>query len=265
MTDFSKRIVYSVPTMSDTTVARGQIYKEEGGMKLSMDVYSPRGLQVDAHLPVVFFVHGGPIPSDMMPPTQWGIFQSYGELAAASGFIGVTFNHRLFGRTDHDRSESDVRAAIDYVQSHAREMHADARRISLWIFSGGGTHLSWVLRQPPQGLRCAIAFYAALDARPFLPANADSATMAAVERLSAVCQINKDIAGLPLFIARAGLDTPQLNQGIDGFVAAALSFNMTINISNHARGRHGFDYLDDDDRSREIIIDAIEFLRRHAK
>jgi poly(3-hydroxybutyrate) depolymerase len=250
--------------MSDCAVTRGLTYREENGAKLSMDVYAPSGVDSTAQLPAVMFVHGGPIPADMTPPTQWGIFQSYGELAAASGFIGVTFNHRLFGQTEYDRSQSDVRVAIEYVQSHARDLHVDPQRIAMWIFSGGGPHLSWVLRKPPKGLLCALAFYAILDARPFLPANADLVAVAAVEQLSAVCQINRE-SDLPLFIARAGLDMPQINQGIDAFVASALGNNMTINISNHAHGRHGFDYLDDDARTRSIIVDAIEFLQRNTK
>jgi len=28
---------------------------------------------------------------------DWGVYVSYGQLAAATGFVGVTFNHRLTG------------------------------------------------------------------------------------------------------------------------------------------------------------------------
>jgi dipeptidyl aminopeptidase/acylaminoacyl peptidase len=60
-----------------------------------MDVYRPREIGPDVRLPAIVFVPGGPIPRDMLPPREWGFFISYGELAAASGFAGVTFNHRL--------------------------------------------------------------------------------------------------------------------------------------------------------------------------
>lgn len=36
-----------------------------------------------------------------------------------------------------------------------------------------------------------------------------------------------------------------------------------IDLMNHAEGRHGFDILDDDPRSEQIIRHTIEFLRDH--
>src|ERR1044072_3902641 len=93
--DLSKRIVYSADGMREVRVRRDVVYKRDTGTELSMNIYAPERLSGDARLPAVFFVHGGPIPAQMMPPTQWGVFASYGELAAACAMVGVTFNHRL--------------------------------------------------------------------------------------------------------------------------------------------------------------------------
>jgi acetyl esterase/lipase len=264
MIDFGKRIVYSIDGMQQVTT-RNVIYKSEGDSKLLMNVYMPPTLAGEARLPVVLFVHGGPIPADMLPPTDWGIYQSYGELVAASGFIGVTFNHRLFSQADYARSQSDVVAAIEYVRSHAKELHVDADRLALWVYSGGGPHLSWVLRDRPKGLRCALAFYSLLDMRPFLPANADANAVTAVERISAAAQVKEFGASLPMFIARAGLDVLTINQGIDKFISESLSANLNIEVMNHPGGRHSFDMLDDDDRSKEIIASAVAFLQVQLK
>ena len=38
---------------------------------------------------------------------------------------------------------------------------------------------------------------------------------------------------------------------------------MDIDLLNHASGHHAFDMVDDNDRSRDIIVRTIEFLRRH--
>ena len=108
--DLSKRIVHRVDGMRDVRVHRNLVYKHDAGAELKTSVYAPAGLAGDARVPAVLFVHGGPIPADFMPPTQWGIFVSYGELIAACGLIGVTFNHRLFALTDYERSQSDVAA-----------------------------------------------------------------------------------------------------------------------------------------------------------
>jgi hypothetical protein len=48
---------------------------------------------------------------------------------------------------------------------------------------------------------------------------------------------------------------------IDRFVNEALSANLSIELMNHPLGQHGFDILDPDARSREILARTIEFVR----
>src|SRR5207248_2761146 len=79
-----------------------------------------------ARRPGVVFIHGGPIPADLRPaPTDWGVYRSYGELAAASGFVGATFNHRYHSRAQLDEAASDIAAAIQYLRAHAAPFHLD--------------------------------------------------------------------------------------------------------------------------------------------
>jgi len=241
--DFSKPIVYRVAGMRDVRVRRDVVYRRDGGSELRMNIFSPARLAGDARVPAVFFVHGGPIPEQFAPPTQWGVFISYGELAAASALIGVTFNHRLYAPTDYERSATDIDAAIAYVREHAAELNVDADRIALWYFSGGGPLLNAVLRDRPPYVRCVLAFYSLLDTR----------------------QVRAQGSGLPMFIARAGLDQPLINQSIDTFVQEALAGNAPLELMNHASGRHGFDILDDDERSREIIARAVAFAQVHLR
>ena len=243
--DLSKRIVYRVDDMRDVRVRRDEVYKRDAGAELKMNIYAPASLSGDARAPAVFFVHGGPIPADFTPPTQRGVFVSYGELAAASGLVGVTFNHRLFALTDYERSQADVAAAIEHVRSHAAELNVDADRIALWCFSGGGPLMTPMLRDRPDYVRCLLAFYAYLQ-----PAEA---------------QIRSKGGGVPIFVARAGLDQPMINETIDRFVQEALAGNATLDLMNHPGGRHGFDILDDDERSREIIARAVAFAQAHVR
>jgi dienelactone hydrolase len=241
--DLSKRIVYHVDGMRDVRVQREVVYKRDGAAELKMNIYSPARLSGDARVPAVFFVHGGPIPEQFTPPTQWGVFVSYGELAAASALVGVTFSHRLYAPTDYERSRADVAAAIEYVREHATQLNVDADRIALWYFSGGGPLLSAVLRDRPAYVRCVLAFYAFLDKR----------------------DVREKGGGLPMFIARAGLDQPLINQSIDAFVQEALAGNVPLELMHHPAGRHGFDILDDDERSREIIARAVAFAQVHVR
>lgn len=84
-----------------------------------------------------------------------------------------------------------------------------------------------------------------------------------VEKYSAAMHLKGHTAGLPLFIARAGLDQPIINRAIDRFVQEALTENAEIEVLNHQGGRHSFDILDDNVRSREIVALGLEFMQRH--
>ena len=41
----------------------------------------------------------------------------------------------------------------------------------------------------------------------------------------------------------------------------SLERNVSLELLNHESGRHGFDILDDDDRSREILSRTLAFLK----
>ena len=209
----------------------------------------------------MLFVHGGPIPREMLPPTEWGVFVSYGELAATSGCVGVAFNHRLYAPTDYPTSQADMQAALDYLRRHADDLGIDADRIGVWVFSGGGPLLAWCLRDRPAFVRCLLASYALLDVRHLLPPDADAERVARAHAFSPAAHLGAAAETLPIFVARAGRDSAIFNTSIDEFVREALAANASLDFANHASGQHGFDILDDDERSREIIGRAIMFAR----
>src|SRR5512139_139848 len=128
------RVVLRVPGMDATDVQRDVVYRTAGGQPLRMDVYTPAG--PPRTRPAVLLVHGGPIPRT--GAKNMGVFVSYGELLAASGFVAVTFDHRFLAPDRlHDASE-DVAAAVGYVRSEAATLSVDPDRLALWAFSGGG-------------------------------------------------------------------------------------------------------------------------------
>jgi hypothetical protein len=67
-----------------------------------------------------------------------------------------------------------------------------------------------------------------------------------------------------MFIARAGHDeVPTMLDSFDRFINEALAKNIALSFANQPEGVHGFDNQNNDDRSREIIRTAIEFIRLH--
>ncbi|HXO41497.1 MAG TPA: alpha/beta hydrolase [Thermoanaerobaculia bacterium] len=258
-------IVCSIPGMDRTAVRRDVVYKTASETlghdqaPLLMDIYSPGGGE-QTRLPAVVLIHGGPVPNAR--PKDWGMFTSYGRLLAASGFVAVTFNHRFSGPERLLDAAADVDGAIAHVRANADGLGIDPDRIGLWAFSGGGPFLSAAMRDRPPFVRALVAFYAILDLRAKPPGATPAVTDEMRRDFSPLVHLGAEGIGMaPIFIARAGLDHPLLNGPMDRFVQEALARNLTLDVMNHATGRHGFDILDDDARSREIIARTLDFLK----
>src|SRR5215204_5913327 len=123
------------PGMADVMVTRGLRYQDT----LTMDVYrSPRQAR-GTRRPAVLFVHGGLVARAAgASPTTWASYQSWGRLVAASGFVGVTFNHRLDTDEELAAPEQQIRSAMSYVRAHAGELDIDPDRLCLAFYSAGG-------------------------------------------------------------------------------------------------------------------------------
>jgi acetyl esterase/lipase len=253
------RVVLSLPGMEDAEVRRNIVYRT-AGQPLHMDVYSPAG--PPRARPAVLLVHGGPIPRT--GAKDMGVFVSYGELLAASGFVAVTFDHRYLAPDRLSDAREDVAEVVAQVRSGAGALGLDPDRLAFWAFSGGGPLLAAPLRERPGWLRAVVAYYAVLDLRQPPPGAHDALGPERRRDFSAVLGLGEDARGVPpLLVARAGLDSPWLNDGIDRFVQAALAGGATLDVLSHPDGRHGFDILDDDARSRQIVRRTLAFLRDH--
>jgi len=254
------RIVFRVPGMEAAAQRRNLTYKAADGQPLHMDVYAPPG-PAQAR-PAVILVHGGPIPR--LGAKDMGVFLSYGELLAASGFVAVTFNHRFLSPDRLADAGDDVADLITHLRENAASLDVDPDRLALWAFSGGGPFLAASLRDRPAWLRALVAYYAVLDLQQ-PPPGADSGIGAELRQaFSPAHALSKGSGSIPpVLIARAGLDNAWINSGIDRFVQSAVAQGVALDLLNHPEGRHGFDILDDDARSRQIIRNTLEFLRGH--
>jgi hypothetical protein len=97
------------------------------------DVYSPANSRADVRLPATVFIHGCRIPSNLRTtPKDWGIYISFGQLVAASGFVGVTFNHRFHPWDSLSDSQNDVMDLVAHIRSNAKLLGIDEDRIVLW-------------------------------------------------------------------------------------------------------------------------------------
>src|SRR5438067_11425567 len=110
-----------------------------------MDIYVPSDLSENEKRPAVIFLHGG--AKTDYTPKDWGVYTSWGRLIAASGFIGVTFTHRLeYPNASLEKAATDVRDEINYVRSNADKYHVDIDLVSLIAYSAGCTLLPRAMR-----------------------------------------------------------------------------------------------------------------------
>jgi len=69
---------------------------------------------------------------------------------------------------------------------------------------------------------------------------------------------------LPAFLlARVGNEHPALARSVQLFVDAANSAGLDISVVDYLEGQHGFDVVDDTERSRELVLDTVAFFRGH--
>ena len=262
----NRPVVYAVPGMERVAVKKDLVYATDGDARLAMDVYSPPpGAGGPARRPAVLFIHGGVGPEFPVRPKDWGIYRSWGRLAAASGLAGVTFNHRVgFPDPALGKGAGDLRDAIAFVRGHAEDLGIDPDRLALAAYSAGGPLLADAIREPKPWVRCLVAFYAFLDVsqsalhRKYLPPEL-------LRRFSPAAALGESRGTIPpIFVARAGRDEiPDLEPGLDRFVAEAVARNVPLVFYNQPGGAHGFDNDPGDPRSVEIVRAAVEFLKRN--
>jgi len=223
-------VVETIPGM-DKVAVKTVVYKTVADRQLEMDVYAPPE-GAAGPMPAVLFVNGvGDFPGQRKLRT-WGQYTTWPRLVAASGMVAVTFDSR--GGNDN---VADVTDALAYVRGHGREMGLDPGRLAAWACSANVNSAMTVLMQPGASpLQAAVLYYGGGDAP----------------------ELRMD---LPVLLARAGKDRPQMNAVLDRLAARALQANAPWTVLNVPGGHHAFDVLDDTEESRAAIRATLAFLR----
>jgi len=256
----SQQVHYELPGTDRVEVKQNIAYKKVDGRELLLDVYRPPG--TEERLPAIIMIHGSGPQFLVEHAKDWGNFTGFGRLIAASGHVAVAFNHRGSADFSTLRDEAaDVEAAVAYVRGHADELGVDPEQICLFSFSAGGAYLGPFLEERPTYLRCVVGYYSVMDLTSIPELTSDQLKPALLRSHSPTYHLADDEPPLPpILLARAGKDREDINATIDAFVAEAAAQNAPVELLHHAEGQHGFDVLDDDDRTRAIIKRTLEFI-----
>lgn len=217
--DFTKtRLVVPVPAAKAAQVQRAITFHTVEGRALKLDLYRPA---TKAPAPALILVSGAEDVRD------WGLYREYGALLAAQGFVTLIADKRYpRGEAGVAQGEQDTLALLSYVRENAPRLGVDPERLCLWTFSGGGQLAGLALRAQQPALRCLVAYYGLGAGGPRAALRASGAQLP------------------PMLVVRAGRDNPQLNAGIDAFVAEALAVNAPLTLVNYPEGLHAFEVKD---------------------
>lgn len=262
---YEERVVYSIPGMEQARVREDIVYRTlEDGDDLKLDIYYPPDYTPGTPLPAAVLIHGEWPPHIIRHSKDLGVYVSWGQLIAASGLVAVNFNHRATDRLTRIReAASDVAQLLGYVRYFAESLDIIANRLSIWAFSAGMPLGMWAaLRDSPPYVRSTVAYYGVMDlqqAKDVLPEEVPEEDLRDFSALHYLEENGGQIA--PMLLAKAGQDSPRLNATIDRFIEKAVQLHAPVELMEHDTGRHGFDVINDDDRSREIIRRTLEFAR----
>jgi hypothetical protein len=256
-----KRVVYTMPGVDAVTVRRDEEYGVTDAGPLTMDLYYPPDSKSGARTPAVIFVTGFSDPGArrMLGCTlkDMGSYISWGQLAAASGLVAITYTNR--------EPATDVHAVLQHLRRNAASLNIDENRIGVWACSGHVPNaLSLLMQKGQDYLKCAVLCYGyMLDLDGFTRVS-DGARQFGFVNPCAGKSVDDLPADIPLFIVRAGQDEmPGLNDTLDRFLVKALTCNLPVTFVNHSVAPHAFDLLHDSETSREIIGRILMFFRFH--
>jgi AraC family transcriptional regulator len=255
----TKPIVYQIPGMDAVQIWRDNPY-QSANADLVMDIYRPPDSKATTRLPAVIFVMGY---SDLGAEKIFGCkfkemeaYIGWAKLVAASGLIGITY-------VNHDPMR-DLDALFQHIRGNAGTLGIDEKRIGVWSCSGNVPRALGLLMQDDRpALKCAALCYGCMLDLDGSTNTAEAAKTWRFANPTAGKSIRDLPPDVPLFIARAGRDDPQLNETLDRFITHAVAANLPISLANHPTGLHAFDIMDDSETSRGIIRQILAFLRLH--
>jgi hypothetical protein len=206
------------------TLASDVEYGMSGPTRLAMDVYKPAQTPGTKVPALVFFNRA------TGADRSGRFYAAWARAAASKGLIGILPDLR-------DGSEAaDFRVLLSHLERHAAEMGID--RIAVYAGSGNVFAAFPDVEDPAlTSISAAVMYYGTATVSRF--------------RLD-----------LPVLYVRAGLDRPSVNEGIARLSSVAVAQNAPLTLLNYAGGHHGFEAADDNDATRQVIDDTLEFVKR---
>jgi acetyl esterase/lipase len=113
------------------------VYGKGAGEELKLDLATPKGL--DHPAPLVIFIHGGGWTGGKRQDLA-----GLAKQAAERGYVGATISYRFAPKHPFPAQVEDVKCAVRYLRSVAKERHIDPDKIGA-VGMSAGAHLAMML------------------------------------------------------------------------------------------------------------------------
>ena len=257
-------VVYDLPRMDDVIIKKDIPYQDIAGSTLKMDIYYPPDFDFLRNIPAIIIVLGYPdiagkklIDSEFKNYIQ---FVSWCKIIAASGMAAIAY--------ESTNPEQDIISLSNYLKTNEDKLKIDNSKIGAYTCSAHTpTTISTILNGSNNIFKCAVVYYGFFLTNDFkyLPQiDTLSQNMGfKTPRLAEPSTWKKDV---PIMVIRAGKDNvPYINQTLASFYEKALNQNLPITLINYSNGVHGFDAYNDNETSRQIIKNTIDFWKFYLK
>lgn len=217
---------YPAPAPGTVTAMKDVPYGTSASVKLLMDVYRPS--KAGANAPTLIFFN----QSVGAQRTAFTFYVRWGETAAMNGLVAIVPDLRP------ESAAADFQILLAHVTSRAADYGLDPGAIAVYAGSGNVSAALPVVQDPAlTAVKAAVMYYGTANTKGF--------------RLD-----------LPLLMVRAGLDRPMVNAGMASLAATAIAQNAPVTVLNHPTGAHAFEMVNDDEMTRTVINQTIDFVKR---
>lgn len=229
-------VVLDSPETKLVTVKKDVVYRKDERSTLGVDIYSPPGSKAGAKRPAVIFLNAiGDGPAGKVK--DWGIYSTWPRLVAAHGMVGISMD------ADGARIQDSLQSLFAFLEREGAAHGIDATRLGVYAASANTTQSIVYLMsdRASKGIRAAALYYGGTP--------------------TAETPIRRD---LPVLYILAEGDL----QG--GF--GRQSANLWQRVSE-ARAPwtlvfaadllHAFDAFQDNDTSRRIVMQTLDFWKTH--
>jgi acetyl esterase/lipase len=230
----AQNLVYQLPGMDKVTVRTNLPYKKTETGELALDVYYPLDYREGTTRPAVVFINGvGDRQGSRLK--DWNVYRQWGRLIAASGWIAVTFD----ARGPDVQARADIRDLFQYLRASGAKLGVDPKRLGAWVCSANVfPGLPYLMEESDSGVLCAVVYYGWADPARF----------------------RRD---MPVFVARAGRDSPRLKEGLDRLFSRALAAGAPWTLVNLPDLHHAFDVVDETAESRRAVRQTLAFFAEY--